>query len=178
MNDNFKKNPNLKYRCDIIKKPYTNIKHFEAFKSYKDNKEYLALPLTSPNKKNFKIDIYELLDNRKILSLKGHYNEIKIVNYFINNKDHNEYLVSVEEKQIIIIWDITNNYNLKYKINNKHYKLISCCILIFPHNQTNNYMIENTAGHDKYNARLYSLDDGKMIKKIKNPSNTEDPFFI
>lgn len=179
MNENFKKNPNLKYRCDIvrasdiIKKPYTNFNLFEAFKSYKDNKEYLA----SPNNKNFNLDIYELYDNKKILSLKGHEEEIKIVNYFINSKDHNEYLVSVEKQQIIIIWDITNNYNLKYKINNKYSKLISCCILIFPHNQINNYMVENTTGFDIYNARLYSLEDGKMIKKIKNPSNTNNPLF-
>ncbi len=121
MNDNFKKNPNLKYRCYIIKKAYTNFRLFEAFTSYKDNKEYLA----STNNNNFNLDIYSLIDNQKISSLKGHYNKIKIINYFINNKDHNEYLVSVEEKQIIIIWDISNNYNLKYKINNKYYKLIS-----------------------------------------------------
>ena len=173
MNDNFKKNPNLKYKCDIIKKEYTNFRLFEAFTSYKDNKEYLA----STNNINFNLDIYALTDNRKISSLKGHYNKIKIINYFINNKDHNEYLVSVEEKQIIIIWDITNNYKLKYKINNKYYKVISCCILIFPHNLINNYMVENTTGFDKYNARLYSFDDGKMIKKIKNPSNTQNPLF-
>ena len=37
--------------------------------------------------------------------------------YFINNKDHNEYLISADKNQNVIICDITNNYKIKYEIN-------------------------------------------------------------
>ena len=157
------KNPNLKYKCDVINNSNDSFEFFEAFISYKDNKEYLALP----NKNS--IDIYTFFDNKRILSLKGHEKEIKHINYFINNKDNNEYLVSREAKRIIIIWDITNNYNIKYKINNGYNRPISCCLLLFPHNQINNYIIETTTYlNENYNTRLYSFENFKCIKTIKS----------
>ena len=164
MNNNFKNNPNLKYRCDIVGDSSANFQIFEVFISYKDHKEYLA----SPNINNFNIDIYTLFDNKKILSLVGHENEINSIKYFINNKYHKEYLVSVEEKEIIIVWDITHNYNLKYKINNGCQGKISCCILIFPHNLMNDFIAECTTLFEKNNTRLYSLDNVELIKEFNN----------
>lgn len=161
---NFKKNPNLKYRCDIVADSSVNFEIFEVFTSYKDHKEYLA----SPKINNFNIEIYTFFDNKKILSLIGHEYTIKSINYFFNNKDHKEYLVSVEEKEIIIVWDITDNYNLKYKINNGCPRIISCCLLIFPHNQMNDFIAECTTFLDKNNTRLYLLDNGILIKELNN----------
>ena len=109
-----------------------------------------------------------MFENKKILSLVGHKNNIKFIKYFINNKDHNEYLVSVEGKEIIIVWDITHNYNLKYKINNGYQVAIPCCILIFPHNLMNDFIAECTTLFDKNNSRLYSMDNGKLIKELIN----------
>ena len=62
---------------------------FEIFISYKDNKEYLV----SPNSINFNLDIFSLINNQKIESLKGHNNDIRTIRYFINNKNKNEYLI-------------------------------------------------------------------------------------
>jgi len=73
---------NLEYRYDNINTSfiygYSDI--FEIFISYKDNKEYII----SPNINNNNLDIFTLIDNKKILSLKGHNNTIKTIRYFIN----------------------------------------------------------------------------------------------
>jgi len=120
----FEKDPNnLKYILDITNtndyEGYNDI--FEVFISYKDNKEYII----SPNINNYNLDIFTLLDNKLIKSLNGHKNNITTIRYFINNKDYNEYLISADFNKIVIIWDITNNYNIKYQINtNYNYEII------------------------------------------------------
>ena len=82
INYQFTKNPkNLEYKMDITN---TNTNWgtsdiFEVFLLYKDNKEYIA----SPNYINNDIDIYLLIDNKKIISLEGHKNRITVIRYFI-----------------------------------------------------------------------------------------------
>ena len=100
---------------------------YEIFLSYIDNKEYLA----SPNSNNFNLDIFLLIDNEKIKSLPIHKNHIITIRYFINNKNKNEYLISGDENKIVIIWDITNNYNIKYYINTNLGHNIYSCLIIF-----------------------------------------------
>ena len=98
----FEKDPNnLKYILDITNNNdgVYGIDIFEVFKSYKDNKEYII----SKNKDNYNLDIFILLDNKKIKSLNGHNNHITIIRYFINNKDYNEYLISADKNYIVII---------------------------------------------------------------------------
>ena len=175
INYKFKKGPNLKYKLDITN---TNIKWgwndiFEIFISYKDNKEYLI----SPNINNFNLDIFILLNNKKILSLKGHKNGISTIRYFINKKNYNEYLISGDDNKIVIIWDITNNYNIKYQINTKYKKIIYSCLLIFPHNIDDNYIITSTVNKsvniDKSSTKIYSLNNGEFIKYINNTNNNK-----
>ena len=111
INYRFKKEPNnLKYKYDITNSNsyYGCNDIFEVFISYKDIKEYIISPNNDHN-----LDIFTLFDNKKINSLKGHKYYIRTVRYFINNKDYNEYLISADRDKIVIIWDITNNYNIK-----------------------------------------------------------------
>ena len=94
---------NHKYKDDLYFKPALNITKvineqyyqklvdlFEVYTSYKDNKDYLALP----NKNN--LDIIELNNNKKVMQLKGHKLDIIFVKYYINNKNNNEYLLTIE----------------------------------------------------------------------------------
>ena len=136
--------------------------------SYKDNKEYLV----SPNTNNYKLDIFNLINNQLITSLSGHNNKIRTKRYFINNKNKNEYLISADDNKIVIIWDNTNNYNIKYTINTKYGHVIYSCLLIFPYNSDDNYIITSTyndSGKDEDSAtKLYSLNNGNFIKYINN----------
>jgi len=144
INYKFEKDPhNLKYKYNITNTNdggwgYNDI--FEVFISYKDNKEYIISKNINHN-----LDIFTLLNNQKIKSLNGHKNNITTIRYFINNKDYNEYLISADYNNIVIIWDITNNYNIKYQINTKYNSYIFSCLLIFPHNNNDNYIITSTS---------------------------------
>ena len=89
INYKFQKNPNLKFRLNLTennegKQGVNDI--FEVFISYKDNKEYLS----SSNRNNYNLNIFQLLDNKKILSLKGHKNSVISIRYFINQKNYEE----------------------------------------------------------------------------------------
>ena len=166
-----KRNPNFKYESDITK---TNTKYgandiFEIYLSHQDKIQYII----SPNIEH-KLDIFRLIDNKKLLSLNGHKNDIMTIRYFINNKDFREYLISGDDDKIVIIWDITNNYQIKYKIETKYGKenYIFSCLLIFPHNDNNNYIITSSANesYEMENSvtKIYSLNTGEYIRYISN----------
>ena len=159
INKQFKKNPNLKYKITINKTNDCNGINdiFEVYVLFKDNKEYLV----SPNNRTHNLDIYRLLDNKKILSLSGHEKYINMVRYFLNKKDYNEYLISADNNKIVIVWDITNNYNIKHKIFTDYLRNIYSCLLVFPPNNED-YII--TSSFSTMAIKLYSLNNGFFIK--------------
>ena len=180
INHKFMKEPiNLKYQLDIVE---TNDFFgcndlFEVYTSYKDNKEYVA----SKNINDFNIDIITLIDNKKILSLEGHKIHIRTLRYFINNKDNNEYLISADDNGLVIVWDISNEYNIKYQIES-NYEInaakgisIFSCLLVFPENNNDNYIVISTNNIskdiDKSATKLYSMNDGNFSKNINNSNN-------
>ena len=177
INYKFKKNPiNFKYKYDITNNNTSAGWNdmFEIFISCKDNKVYLI----SPNITNYNLDIFELSDNNnKIFSLQGHKNNIRTIRYFINkkNKNNNEYLISGDDNKITIVWDVTNDYKILYKIDTKYQHNINSCLLMFPHNSKDNYIITSTYNEsenvDKSATKIYSLNNGEYIKYIKDTNN-------
>ena len=174
INYEFVKDPkNLKYKSDLISSNsdsgYNDI--FEIYISYKDNQEYIV----SPNYKNFNLNIFNLRNNQKILSLEKHENSIRTIRYFINNKNKNEYLISADRDYKVIIWDITNNYNIKYIIDTKYASDIYSCLLVFPENMNDNFIVTSTYCMSKNNeeaaTKVYSFNDCKFIKYINNTSD-------
>ena len=144
---------------------------FEIYISYKDNQEYIV----SPSCKNFNLNIFNLRNNQKILSLEKHKNSIRTIRYFINNKNKNEYLISADRDYKVIIWDITNNYNIKYIIDTKYASDIYSCLLVFPENMNDNFIVTSTYCMSKNNeeaaTKVYSFNDCKFIKYINNTSD-------
>ena len=72
----FHKSPFFKYKSKITNKNYSGgvSDIFEVYLSYKDNKEYIA----SPNIYNSNINIFLLIKNKKLKSLKGHKKNVKL----------------------------------------------------------------------------------------------------
>ena len=164
---------NLKFK-NIITQTNTNVgwnDMFEVFISYKDNKEYLV----SQNVEDFNLDIFSLINEQKIKSKRGHNSKVRTIRYFINDKNKNEYLISGDYDKLVIIWDITNNYNIKYTIDTKYVKEIYSCLLIFPDNIDDNYIITSCMGESKKDedsaTKVYSLNNKNFIKYIKNTNN-------
>ena len=184
INYKFSKEPqNIKYKLDITNTNdfYGVNDLFEVFISYKDNKEYIV----SKNANNYNLDIFTLLDSEKILTLKGHKNHISTIRYFINDKDHNEYLISADINGKVIVWDIGNNYDIKCEINTCYQIIpgksifINSCLIIFPKNIDDtynyNYIVTSTnyvsKDVDKSASKIYLLNNGKYFKYIKETNN-------
>ena len=173
----FNKNPNFKaafYIYNTNDKGINDI--FEVFLSVKDNTEYLVVY----NKNSKSLNIYQLLYNKLVLYLYGHTNNVTSIRYFFNNKSYDEYLISADTDKIVIIWDITQNYEMKYKINTFYSKhgLIYSCLLVFPNNQNDNFIITSIDSCEHFNnekttTKIYSLDNGEFIRDIKNTSDVD-----
>jgi hypothetical protein len=178
INYKFQKNPiNLKYKLDITNSNTSAGWNdmFEIFISYKDKKGYLV----SPNCSNFNLDIFELSDNNeKITSIQGHKNNIRTIRYFINknNNINKEYLISGDDNRIVILWDINDNYKILHRIDTKYQHNINSCLLIFPHNNNDNFIVTSTYNESENNDRsatkIYSLNNGNLIKYIKDTNKT------
>ena len=175
INYKFKKNPKfLKFKQDITN---TNTNWgandiFEVFLSYKDNKEYII----SPNYISNNLEIYSLTQIKLISSLEGHKNRITVVRYFINKKNNfHEYLISADYNKIVIIWDITNNYKIKYKISTQYGTIIYSCLLLFPDNINENYIVTSTNNVSEdplFSAsKVYLFNNGEFLKNIINTNN-------
>jgi len=167
----------LKYKYDITDcNDYNgNNDIFDVFISSNDNEEYIA----SPNINNHNLDIFKLSENKNIFSLKGHNNNISTIRYFLDIKNFDEYLISADEDKMVIIWYITDNYRIKYKIDTEYgsgsgYNIYSC-LLVFPNYGDDNYIITSTNGSssdsNKSASKIYSLKSGKLIKKIEKTNN-------
>ena len=175
LNYEFTKNPqDLKYKLDITNSNYSKGVNdiFEVFLSYKDNKEYLV----SPNINNYNLDLFLLNNFKKIYSFEKHKNNVKSLRYFINYKDYNEYLISGDDDGLVIIWDITNDFNIKYEIKTNYDKFIYSCLLVFPHNTNDDYIITSTFNTSKdieKSCKIYSLKTGKFIRLINDTNRYE-----
>ena len=186
----FSKEPqNIQYKLDIINTNdfYGVNDLFEIFISYKDNKEYIV----SKNINDYNLDIFTLLNNEKISSLKGHKNRVTTIRYFINNKDCNEYLISADIEGIVIVWEINNIYGIKCKINTGYSLIpkkgifIYSSLLLFPKiidtNYNYNYIVISTNyvsnKIDNSASKIYLLNNGKYFKYIKE-TNKEKIFYL
>ena len=174
INYKFKKNPkNLQFKLNIT---YTNTNWgandiFEVFLCYKDNMEYLI----SPNYINNNLEIYSLLKLKIITSIEGHKNRITVIRYFIDITNNQEYLLSADYNKVLIVWDITNNYKIKYIINTQYGTTLYSSLIFFAYNINSNYLIAstwNTSDEPVYSAtKIYSLETGEYIKYINNTKN-------
>ena len=120
----------------------------------------------------FEVDVISLLENKITVSLKGHNNHIRTIRYFINNINSEEYLISADNDIIVIIWEITYNFNIKFKINTNYSDNIYSCLLLFDLINENNYIVTSSYAqmddNEKSATKLYSLENGQLIKYISH----------
>ena len=151
---------------------------FEVFISNIDNKGYIV----SKNAKSHLLDIISLKDNIIITSLKGHTNTITMVRYFFNNKGKNEYLISADIDNNVIVWDINSNYNILYLIKPEYNenKIYSCYIYF---DNFDNYIF-TSCGLNKYipsetsYTKMYSFKNGSFIKDINETSKNNTYYLL
>jgi len=165
---NHKYKDNLNFKPALIITKVINEGHyiklvdlFEVYTSYKDNIDYLALP----NKNN--LDIIELNNNKKVIQLKGHKLDIIFVKYYINNKNNNEYLLTIEGDNTIFVWDINNKYKIIIKTRNTDDHTLFSCLLVFPKNYNDNFLVVPPIDcFDTIGIKIISFKNGKMVRNI------------
>lgn len=143
---------------------------FEIFTSLKNKNVYLS----SLNKDNNQIDIINLINKKKITSLKGHSSSIKSIKYFFSK--NNEYLVSVDFESNIIIWEAHYNFDKIHKIQTNYSQgsIVNCLLLFNLFN--NDYIITSTDVKSNFQdslTKIYTFEDGKFLKFINNTNNDE-----
>ena len=161
--------PNLKFKEIITENNYCEGYNdiFEIFISVKNKEIYLA----SPNKLDYILDIITIKDKKIYKSLEGHKYYVISVKYFLNKINNKEFLVSSDKDNIIIIWDVSNDFSNIYKIvthNNigKISSLLICFNLKDSKNKVDDYII--FCYDSKIHTNVYSLNNREKIKNIKN----------
>ena len=170
------KNPNIKFNSYLKYNNNNNLKNniFEIYKSFQNNNFYIIIPNNSTND----LEVFSLNKDKlqKYKILKNHNYEIKSIKYYINNSNE-EYLLSTDELEIIIIWDVTHNFIILKKIEtNYEYKMYSSLLLFA---QIDNYIIttscpditSNIINNSNTRSRIYSLTDGYLKSIIGTEMN-------
>jgi len=178
----FNKNPNFIYKS-IINNTNSILgcnDIFEVYFSYKDNNHYLVSP--NYNKNNLEI-IKSIPDEEYfclINELKGHKNIITLIRYFLNKDNLYEYLISSDESKIVIIWSITDNYNIKNIIKTDYNYYLYSCLILFNINQKNIIITSttDTSPNDISCSKIYSLDNNNFINNIKDTNQNASLYIL
>ena len=183
-NKNFEtKNPNIKLKHSLEFSGNKDLKNniFEIYISFQNNIIYIIIPDNDTNNLNvFFLNKNELHIHK---ALKAHKYEVTILNYYLTNKKE-EYLLSTDSIENIIVWDIKNDFNILKKIETKYeYKMYSN-LMIYISNE--NYIItscslnenedNNINVSDSY-SRMYSLTNDNFTKSIPG-TNLNHTYYI
>ena len=142
----FKDDPKyLKLSDTLTKKNKTGcgqLFNFDVFMGLKDHIEYLIYANEESN-----LDIMRIRDKTIITSLKGHSGSIYVIKYY-QKENKEEYILSSDNKCLVIIWDIQNYYSKKYSIQSTNGRLFDALLLfnvfnkdyiLLPSYETNNF---------------------------------------
>ena len=160
-NIEFKGNPeNLKLKENITNNHSITgaLCQFDVYIGIKDNIEYIVYN----NKNNYNIEIMRIKEKRIINTLKGHNTNVRVIRYY-KKENKEEYILSSDKNKLNIIWDIENNYNIKYKIKIEYKGYIYDAILLF-NIYNKNYIILSSGNVNEY-SKLYELKENIEFNK-------------
>lgn len=172
--DNFVGNPAKLEFNDIIVKDHSCgglLNNFDVFKGLKDNIEYIIYN----NKNNFYLEIVKIKDKELIKSLKGHDNIVTVIKYYKQN-NKKDYILSCDKNKKVIIWDIQNDFEQKYIINEKYIGLIWDALILFDV-FNNNYILLSSGKNEC--SKLYEFKNNTpLIKQFDQSKNNGTEFII
>ena len=176
-NREFITNPNLKLNSIVkqMKCCWGINDIFDIYYSFNENNELYLITADD----NSAISITRLRDNQLVKSLGGNKGNINMIRHFYNQKNQRDYLIVSFKDSNVKLWDLTDNYNLKYSLN-IHYSentSIFSCLLYFPENY-DDYLItssNNNEGEDY--TKIYNFENGSFIKNLEN-TNRVDIYYL
>ena len=175
---NFKTEPSTLTKCKIINEVVDGGRgmndHFAVYNLVKDPKKtvYVAIKNKLENSQSSFINIIKIksVDDIKIIQrLYGHNQRIVFVKYYLDPYTDNEYLLSADKEEVVIVWKIVDkgNYERFCYINTFYGQLlmrqsIYSCIIFFT--ERKNYIY--TTSVTKNYSRLYELEDGSFLRNV------------
>ena len=112
-------------------------------------------------------------DKVKINSLEGHNNKVRVIRHF-KKENKEEYIISLHENNIMIVWDIENNYNKKYKKKVK--EDIYDALLLFNIDEKD-YIILGSDKKGQY-SKLYEMKENIEYKKEVYGTNNNETIYL
>ena len=170
----FRENPcGLKYIEDLANDNSCGgvLCNFAVFIGLKDNTEYIVYN----NKFNHNLEIMRISDKTKITSLKGHNNNTSVIRYH-KNDNKEEYILSCDYDKLVIVWDIQNNYNIKYNIREEYTGNILDALLLFNVYDLN-YILVSSENRNEY-SKFYLFEENTPFIKIIYGSNENNTIFM
>ena len=165
---NFNSDPQKLNFCEYLTNIHSNkalMSNFEVFIGLKDNLEYLVYN----NKSNFNLEIMLIKDKTIKKSLVGHKSDTSVIKYNKKSRDE-DYLLSCDKNKLIIIWDIQNNFNIKYKIQENYSGDINDAHILFNINDKDYILL--SSGRIGESSKLYEFKENTpFIKDIYNTNN-------
>jgi len=172
-NPNFYSNITIKYLKELCNNS-ENIGYNDLIEVYHIKQDISSVYIAVKNNETQNADIYELTDiakkPKKILTLKGHFDKLTGLRYFYDEYRGNEYLLTLDRGNTVLIWQIIDKYNYvrirKLESDCPPGKnIIYSCLIIFT--KQNNYIITTKFCFGKVYSRLINFDTGKFICNLK-----------
>ena len=161
----FKSNPNLVFRTNILKiKKNVVIEIFNSF----NNKNKIYAAISEKNILGYNIKIFKFKNRKFVTRLRRHKHRIIEIKHFFNKNKMHDFIISGDTGLFINIWDISYKYlnnqflfSIKYQ-GEKIYKSLPVSIQQ-KENNLNNYLLI----YDK-SITIYDLKNGNYIKNINH----------
>ena len=187
---NFKTEPNTlrkwKIITDVLDGGWGMNDHFAVYNLVKDPKKivYVAIKNKLENSQSSFINILQIKseNNYKIIQrLYGHNQRIVFVQYYLDPYTDNEYLLSADQEDIVIVWKILdkNNYKRFIYINTFYGEFlmgqsICSCLIFFTERKNYIYTTSKTNNFGK----LYELEDGAFKRNVSITINNYTIYLI
>ena len=169
---NFETDPNELIYVKKVKKGYKFLNIFEVYVGMKDNEAYLIY-----QKNNYNLNIMRIIDNTLIKSLIGHEAYIEIIKYYHKKNSEEEYILSCDTANFVIVWDINDNFNMKYSIQEEYKDKINDVLILFNvFNEDYIYLCSSNENYYDY-SKLYEIKyKTHFIKNIFNTNKIKDNY--
>ena len=165
--------PKLEYH-ETITRNHSNsgwLRQFVVYKNKKDNHDYLVYN----NKSSYNLDIYRIVDKQLIHYLKGHKAIVSVIKYLIKNNVE-EYLLSCDEKRVVICWSLLT-YNQQFLININMKGYIWDATVLFNINSNDFCIIPSNS--DEECTQIYNFNNNNgFIKTIDSTLNNKTNYLI
>ena len=168
------KPPDLQNHCVLINdnEGGGGLKAFEVFTGLLDNIPYIVY---CNNRGRGTIIIKKIIDEIKVKELNGHECTPQVIRYYLKNEKE-DFLLSTDWKNLLIVWEIQNNFEKKYVINNSNEK-IADSILLF--NILNKNYIVVSSREKKNFTKIYECGEKTaFVKNIFGTDENETNFII